>query len=135
MKSINCYFRYIISQFTLNSLDLGSSRPNTFSFHAPVLDLFEYCGLQEAKVSLQGLNMDTFRWDKLPAGVYIIQIIDIPPFFKNHIFSLSTVNISSFPHFYTSYPYILGFSLINHHILSPTNQLFLFLGKMKNIYP
>ena len=67
MHEVNkLFFRYIISQFTLNSLDLGSRRTNTFSFHAPVLDLFEYCGLQEAKVSLQGLNMDTFRWDKLP---------------------------------------------------------------------
>jgi len=54
--------KFILSQFTLNSMDLASSKSNTFSVHPSTLDLFQFCGLDDATVTLRGLNLDTFRW-------------------------------------------------------------------------
>lgn len=54
--------RYVLSSFQLNSMDLSSAKPNLFSYHHQPLDLFEFCGYKNAKVSLEGVNLDTFRW-------------------------------------------------------------------------
>lgn len=52
--------RYQLATFQLNSLDLGLGAKNVFWHHPDTLDLFEFCGYQEAQVRLDGLNMETF---------------------------------------------------------------------------
>ena len=79
--------RFILSQFTLNSMDLASSKSNTFSIHPSALNLFEFCGLNDAKVTLRGLNLDTFRsdfWIRILA-IARIKMIPDPLLFTDRI--------------------------------------------------
>jgi len=52
---------FTVSSFQLNSLDLESTTPNYFHFHAEQLPLFDFCGYVEGQVKLEGVNMDTYK--------------------------------------------------------------------------
>jgi len=52
--------RYQLSSYQLNSLDLDSDITNIFWTHPESLELFTYCGYEEAKVKFSGLDIDAF---------------------------------------------------------------------------
>jgi len=52
---------YTASSFQLNSLDLESTTPNYFHFHAEQLPLFDFCGYVDGQDKLEGVNMDTYK--------------------------------------------------------------------------
>jgi len=53
--------RYVLATFQLNTLDLGGNVRNVFWSHPDTLNLFEFCGYREAKVFLEGVNLETFN--------------------------------------------------------------------------
>jgi len=54
--------KYLIGSFQLNSMRLNSTKPNLFSYLDEELELFEFCGYEDAKVAFRGLNTETIRW-------------------------------------------------------------------------
>jgi len=53
--------RYLLSSFQLNTLDLGSDVKNIFWCSPETLNLYEYCGYKDAKVVMEGLDIDTYK--------------------------------------------------------------------------
>jgi len=75
--------RYTLGSFQLNSLDLNSSKPNLFSYHPQRQDLFEFCGYDNARVSLRGFSSQTYR-------MLETMLVDQPSTQKEH--KISTAN-------------------------------------------
>jgi len=53
--------RYVLASFQLNSLDFSSDVKNLFWSHPETLNLFQFCGYREAKVVIEGVDMDVYN--------------------------------------------------------------------------
>lgn len=53
--------RWEMATFQLNTLDLGSDVKNLFFHHSDSLRLMDFCGYREARPSLEGVKLETFK--------------------------------------------------------------------------